>query len=336
MEPAQGTVTMNSDVLRVAGEERKVTGSWSCFKRLNIDFHVSRCALHLLVSSVLQGQLPSIISCKNTVSCYFYFISFPSIFLSCFQSITPACPDLSGPFWIDHLGLSQVFLSGPSQRLWIDHSNKYMVNSDSYCFGWTNSSSKSRACWTPAQFAEVMTSPLKWDYDEVRDRPPSRNAPQGGTLSVWWVEVPPAQPGKLLLLGTAWATYSQATGNLLQKSPKRKFVRKLALCYYRRAGFSILCSVFKKSFSTKISTKLNFLRYSEGWRITWGQQIVLSTEHTEPLALPQGQHSPMITWLQHKCLCLKMRNKQLILYLPDGASQFPVPPQGSILQVTWK
>lgn len=43
------------------------------------------------------------------------------------------------------------------------------------------------------------------------DRPPSRNALKGGTESVWWVEVPPAQPGKRLLFGTAWATYSQAT-----------------------------------------------------------------------------------------------------------------------------
>lgn len=128
-------------------------------------------------------------------------------------------------------------------------------------------------------------------------------------------------------------------GNLLHKSPRRKFVGKLALCWYSRAVFPILCPVLKKSFSTKliplcakISTKLISLHCCEGCRITGGQQIVLSTEH-RALSTAQGQRSPITPWLQHKCLCLKMRKKQF-LYLADGASQPPVPPQGSILQVT--
>lgn len=198
-----------------------------------------------MVSSVLQGQLPSIISYKNTVSCYFYSISFPSIFLSCFQSITPACPDLSGPFWTDHLGLSQGFLAGPSQRLWIYHPDKYMVNIDSFCFRWTNSSSsKSRGCWTPAQSAEVVTSPLKWDCGDVRDRPPSRTAPQGGTRSMWsWSPSSTAREAPPLrnCLSNLQPGYSQALlpPPVLPAEPSAQFSLKDRFLPWIPAHFSV-------------------------------------------------------------------------------------------------
>lgn len=156
------------------------------------------CALHWLVSSVLQGQLPSIISCKNTVSCYFYFISFPGIFLSCFQSITPASLALSKvTTWDFHKFSCQALLKTCGYTtltsIWLILTPFVL---DEQTAAATAEDAKLQHKWWLHQWNGIM---VMWG-----------NAPKGGTQSLWWAGVPPAQPWNLLLLGTAWAIYSQA------------------------------------------------------------------------------------------------------------------------------
>lgn len=144
-QPRNSDSDNGSDALRMAGAETKVTGSWSGLKGLNTDGHISGVCLTFIGFSVLQGQLPSIISSKNSLLLFllhFFARHFPFLFPIHYTSL----PRSLWPYLNWLLGTFTSSLVRPSQRLWIYHPNKDMVNSDSYCFGWTIISSQSRGC----------------------------------------------------------------------------------------------------------------------------------------------------------------------------------------------